>query len=191
MVMVDDLEDVVPVGEITNADLARQMAAFIEGLQQKFAYIGVSVFLLLALLRRIRLFVWYGLRRVDIVQEYAAWASDAITDETQFEAIGCILSADDVAGEKTLRFPEDARDVNHWVACVRVAGSHDDGPPALADSSSDNTRTFAAIYLSVNYIVLETIADGSCGLDVMCLMLGRKREKAVRQALRWELGALF
>ena len=71
MVMVDDPDDAVVVGETNDADLAKQVAAFIEGLQGTYAYIGVSAFLLLALSRRLRLFVWYGLRRVDIVQEYA------------------------------------------------------------------------------------------------------------------------
>ena len=192
MVMVDDPDDAVVVGETNDADLAKQVAAFIEGLQGRYAYIGVSAFLLLALLRRLRLFVWYGLQRVDIVQEYAPWASEAITDQTQFEAIGCVVGVDAATGETFLRVPEDARDVNHWVAGVRVAGGHGDGAEgalALLDSSSDETRTFAAIYFSVSLIVLETIADGTCGLDVMCLMLGLKREKVVRQALRWELGA--
>ena len=126
------------------------------------------------------------------VQEYAPRASEAITEETQFEAVGCVTGEDALTGEKFLRFVDDARDVNHWVAGVRVAGGRGDGAKgALAplDSSSDETRTFAAIYLSISLIVLPIIADGICGLDVMCLMLGLKREKEVRQALRWELGA--
>ena len=100
------------------------MSAFIEGLQVKYAYIGVSAFLLLALSRRMRLYVWYGLQRVDIVQEYAAWVAEAITIETSIEAIGCIVSKDEATGDENLRVPEDARDVNHWVACVQAGGSH-------------------------------------------------------------------
>ena len=164
------------------------MAAFIQELQRSHAYVGISAFLLLALWKRLRLFMWLGLRRVDIVKEYAPWALEAITDETQFEAVGCVVGEDPDTGERFLRVAHDARLVNHWVAGLR-AGGHGDGALAFPDSSSDENITFAATYLSMSVIILQTIADGSCGLDVMCLMLGLKREKEVRQALRWELGA--
>ena len=198
-VVVDDPDDVVVIGELGNENLAKQLSAFIKGLQEKYAYIGVSAFLLLALSRRMRLYVWYGLQRVDIVQEYAAWAAEAITTETSIEAIGCIVSKDEATGDENLRVPEDARDVNHWVACVHsgdchgdgveAVESHGDGALANLDGSSDDTRTFAATYLSVNRIAIGTIADGTCGLDVMCWMLGLKRDSAHRQVLRCNLSA--
>ena len=49
--------------------------------------------------------------------------------------------------------------------------------------------TLAAQYLTVGGIVLLTVADGSCGLDVMCLMLGLQRDAQERLSLRYELAA--
>ena len=60
-VVVDDPDDVMVIGDLGNENLAKQMSASIEGLQVKYAYIGVSAFLLIALSRRMRLFVWFGL----------------------------------------------------------------------------------------------------------------------------------
>ena len=45
---------------------------------------GVFAFLLLALLKRLRVYVWYGDRREDIVAQYAPWAVRYITDESPF-----------------------------------------------------------------------------------------------------------
>ena len=63
--------------------------------------------------------------------------------------------------------------------------------PLVSDASTDETWHFAAVYLSVCRIVIETIADSSCGVDVMCLMLGLRRANDVRRAVRWELGVVL
>ena len=77
------------------------------------------------------------------------------------------------------------------MACVKSIPGHGDGAHQVSDASADETCHFAAVYLSVCRIVIETIADGSCGVDVMCLMLGLRRAKDVRRAVRWELGAFL
>jgi len=191
MVMADDTDDVVVVGDDADTSVTEQLNAFIDGLKRRYAYTGVSAFVLLALMKRIRLFVWYGLERVDVVGAYAAWASDAIKAETQFEAVGCIIRIDPVTAEKSYSVPEDPREINHWVGCIKAGGSHGDGAHPILDSSAEETVTFAAIFLSVDRIVIETIADGNCGLDVMCLMLGLRREAQVRQSLRIDMGAFL
>ena len=43
------------------------------------------------------------------------------------------------------------------------------------------------MYLSVSRFLLQTTVDGSCGLDVMCVVLGLKRERLVRKCFRLEL----
>ena len=43
--------------------------------------------------------------------------------------------------------------------------------------------------MPVSRYVIETSADGSCGLGVMCLMLRLQRERQVAQSLRYELAA--
>ena len=132
-----------------------------------------------------------GLERTYIIEEYAPWASGAIQTDAQLEAVGRIMRADIETGETSLHIPENPEDINHWVACVKSIPGHGDGAPQVSDASTDETWHFAAVYLSVCRIVIETIADGSCGVDVMCLMLGLRRAKDVRRAVRWELGAFL
>ena len=86
----------------------------------------------------------------------------------------------------------DVRQVNHWVACVPMAGSHGNsahgGDPDISDAADEeSTVTFAAVYLSMRRILVQTVVDGDCAFDVMCLMLGERRHREVRQALRCEL----
>lgn len=106
------------------------------------------------------------------ILEYAPWASASITVEAQPEGVGCIIHQDTATGEVSYHMPGEAQAINHWVACLRTAASQGDIPPDIDESGTDETVTFAAQYLSVGGIVLLTVADGNCGLDVMCWMLG-------------------
>jgi len=185
MVMVDEPEDLVIVGEQHDAGLARQMNAFINDIQKPFAYTGISAFVIIALMKRMRVFMWIGLERTDIVECYAPWASGAMTSEAQFEAIGCVVREDE-HGQRSLSIPDRAEDINHWVAGINTLGSHGDGASPICDLSNGE---FAAIYFSLCMCVIETIADGSCGIDTMCLMLGLRRSSQARNHLRCEVAA--
>ena len=133
------------------------------------------------------MFVWYGLRREDIVGKYAPWAKAFITDDALVEAIACNIATCDQTGAVSLRIVEDARSTNHWVACMRIGQRHGDNHEEM--EADDATMTFEAIYLSLGRVVIKTIADGDCGLNVMTLILGRRRLKEIRNSLRLELCA--
>ena len=92
--------------------------------------------------------------------------------EALFEAVGSTIRADMGTGETSLPIPENPEEINHWVACAKSIPGHGDGAPLVSDASTDETWHFAAVYLSVCRIVIDTIADGSCGVDGMCLMFG-------------------
>ena len=47
------------------------------------------------------------------------------------------------------------------------------------------------LYLSVDRVVIPTIADGDCGPDAMCLLLHRSRTLRSRQVVRHELAAFL
>ena len=206
MVMADDSDDVVLLGMQPNAELAEELKCIANEIQGS-CYIGISAFVLLALMKQIRLFVWLGLVRKDILKEYAPWASGAIKREALFDAIGCIRDVDLVTGRVSISMMDGGAELNHWVACIDSPVIHGDGAPvshgdgapvshgdgALVSygDDTDATNTFNAMYLSKGRAVIETIADGDCGLDVMCLMLGFDREKNVRQRLRLELSAFL
>ena len=165
--------------------LAGEMRDLIAELRKPREYIGLHAFLLFALQKRLRVFVWFGTQRYDLLHKFAPWALDSITAEAAFEAIACRTSEDEDSGARRLHIVEDTREVNHWVACIKTntGGSHGDGEVP----SDEDTLTFHSLYFSLGRIVVVTIADGDCGLDVQSLMLGALRASRVRQRLRTEL----
>ena len=185
---LEETEDVVICGEVLSASLTAQMQNFVVELQTPCKPIGVSAFLLFALAKRVRVHVWYGKICVDVLSKYAPWVSDSISDRAPVEAIACRY--DGKNGYGTLQFVEcDVRRVNHWVACMPLGASGVSDDQGDGGADDDDTRTFQAIYLSLGRIVIHTVADGDCGLDVQCLMLGAMRHKALRDSLRCELAA--
>ncbi len=172
-------DDLVVVGASSNPEVASGMHKFIAGVQGDRQFAGVSSLLLLALQSKVRVFVWYGRRREDVVQVYAPWAVDRVTQEAAVEAVACRLSVDEDTGTASINVIEDDEwVVNHWVACLKVGASHGDGAEAgiaELDGGDDATTTMEAIYLSLGRVVLQTIADGDCLYDVMCLILNTTR----------------
>ena len=68
-------------------------------------------------------------------------------------------------------------------------GSLPSGDQSLGEGASEVTTTFYATYLSLGLHIVQTVVDGDCGLDTMCLMLGWKRCKQNRDSLRSEMAA--
>ena len=66
----DDEEDVI-VGDLTNENVAKEMACFVAELQSARRWLGPSAFLLLALLKRLRVRVWYGGACEDVLHTHA------------------------------------------------------------------------------------------------------------------------
>ena len=169
----------VHIGELVNERLSIEIHAFIDEMSTPNRYIGIASFLLFALRYKLRVRVWFWMESEDVVEKYAPWATDFITEQAPFEVIGCCTTDDGI------RAVEDAREVNHWVACISTgAKSHGDGELP----SSDMTLTFQGIYLSVGRIVVYTVADGDCGFDAMCLMLNVPRRLTTRTGLRTDIG---
>ena len=171
---------------LPNATLVAEINRFADDLQETGSYTGVAAFMVFALLKQLRVFVWYGSQREDIIAKYAPWGSTQIPTAAPFEAIACRLTVSD-AGVVSHHIVEDPREVNHWVACVDQGGRHGDG----AEADDEETLTFQAMYLSFNRIVTWTVCDGDCGLDVLCLMGGLSRCRLQRDSLRTELSAFL
>lgn len=173
----DSDNELLVVGELASPKLAQQINRLTQELGERRAYAGVSAFLLFALHRRLRVFVWYGAEREDIVKKYAPWASDSMVMDAAFEAVATCL-------KDGLNLIADPRATNHWVACIKA-----DGRSTNYDMATHNetTQTFIALYYSVDRIIIETICDGDCALDVMSLMCGMQRRATSRMTLREQL----
>ena len=136
------------VGELS-VKLAGEMRDLIAELRTPREYTGLYAFLLFALQKRLRVFVWFGTERYDLLHKFAPWASDSITAEAPFEAIACRTSADEDSGARRLHTVEDTREVNHWVACLKAKTGmrHGDGEVP----SDEETLTFESVYFSLDY----------------------------------------
>ena len=123
----------------------------------------------------------------DALQAYAPFISESITASALFEVLSCRISRDATTDARRLHVVEDLQETNLWVACVK--GRLDDGlgHALLEEASDDETETFQALYASKDRIVLETVSDGDCGVDVLNLMLGSERRVEARDALRLEM----
>ena len=80
---------------------------------------------------------------------------------------------------------ENYHEVNHWMACIsaNTGMRHGDGE-VLRD---EETPTFESVHLSLDRIVVPTVTDGDCGVDVQSIMLGVPRTRRFRDLLRTEL----
>ena len=77
---MDVEEEPVIVGELLSPLLAEQIIRVSEeSIGKAKAYVGVFAFLVFALHRRVRVFVWYGTIREDIIEKYAPLAYEFIS----------------------------------------------------------------------------------------------------------------
>ena len=162
---------------LTNPGVAADMATFLDSMQNTGKYIGIGAFVLFALRYRLRVHAWFQNECRDLVNEFAPWANDFITHRPIYDGISCETSQEEGL---TLLGP-GAESMNHWVVAIEF-GEHE-GPPidGTLEDGTDAEKAFFAFYLSLNRLVLRTIADGDCGLDGMCLMLGVPRTIANRK----------
>ena len=83
------------------------------------------------------------------------------------------------------------------VGCIQILFLHLEPVPTEAvmgqiseETGEDTTLTFAAFYLSIGRVLVQTVADGDCAFDTIYLMLSERRHREERQSLRHVLGEL-
>ena len=149
------------------------MNKFIVGLSTDRWFVGISAFLLFALRYRLRVHVWFDKMCDDLLAQFAPWATESITDCPLFQAISVRVH------RASLSLHGHAlHTMNHWVASFRddkIGSNPTNYIESLGEGASDTETTFYATYISLSLHVVKTVADGYCGLDAMCLMLGLRR----------------
>ena len=65
---------------LTNPAVATELGKFLLSMQGDCQYVGIAAFVLFALRYRLRVGVWFGDERKDLVNEFAPWANEFITD---------------------------------------------------------------------------------------------------------------
>lgn len=147
-----------------------------EELETPRHYIGLSAFVCFGLLKKLRVHVWLGENRVDILNVFTE-VNCADFSEPPCDAVATRIS------HKGLHHVSEQTPmsmVNHWVVAepFRLGGR-----PVRGDCGT--------FYNDLGYSIVETVADGDCGFDAMIAMLGGKvhGKVASRSALRREVAA--
>ena len=158
-------------------------------------YCGYSMFLVFAVMKRYRVFCWEGATRVDLVQVFAPWADDICTLETRADCVSCKYDCSPISGLVTCT-PISATctlaEVNHYVAVLPLGTQIGGGGGSGVDLDSRGSGSYIErFYLALGQVVQFTVADGDCGLDVMCIMCGMNRTAEKRAELREQLSTFL
>ena len=155
-----------------------KVLALARTMQRRHSHVGHCAFVIFALMRRLRVYVWEGDTRIDLLEVMAPWALKECTGRTSFDAVACVMRRSDnglaicapISGDEE----QTLQNMGHYVACVHVDGMEPNG----------EHNTVERHYSEKGYAILPTVGDGDCGIDTMCYMLGLPNNVETRTALR-------
>ena len=152
-------------------------------IRSEHAFVGYIFFVILAIMKDVRPFAWEGTTRVDIINVFAPWALAGGTRCTTLctaDAVACCLTADDdgpcVMHPVSVEHP--LAECRHW-----LAGHY----PVTLGGGAPGSTDIVALYHTCHVLLLGTVADGNCGPDTACIMLGIPQSRQSRKALRDEV----
>ena len=150
-------------------------------------YIGYVAFVLYGLLKRTRPQMWEGANKSCVIETFAPAFKGWCSKECVYAAIPCAVKRNDEGVIEYLKIDEENQlsRMTHYVAGFEIpmaAVAADVGEPYALDESA-----FAAFYKGMGAHYLDTILDGDCGLDVMCIIEGLDRTIEERTSLREQL----
>ena len=161
-----------------HAAVLRQMLRLARSIRQPRTTIGYIAFIIFALAKKCRPIMWEGECPIDLIDHYAPWARERCTQACSCDGVACVMSARS-CGLAEMHPITDAYPLGqtrHWLAAVKVLG------PLGAASGSIET-----FYIRLGMVVVGTVTDNDCGIDLMCMMLNAPQNAQERRALREEI----
>ena len=140
-------------------------------------WIGYSAFVIFALLRKVRVYVWEGRNRVDLCKAVLPpWKLEELTREPAADAIACCAVPRDSGPPDWAPVSEEYPLIlcNHFIAGVSTD---------FVDTTGD-VSTVDGFYSALGVFVVSTVADGDCGLDCMLRMTQEVSTRESRRELR-------
>ena len=122
--------------------------------------------------------MWEGEHRVNLLEHYAPWAMDSAVVDCAVDGVVCCMMALPNGAVEMVPVSEDypLDRCRHFVACHTL-------PEALACVGA----SIQAFYGRLGVVLLGTVADGDCGIDTACMMLGLPQTFGERRKLRREV----
>ena len=170
----------------SSATVVDAMIAFARAIARPSRYAGQFAFLLFGIMKHLRMYMWEGEARVDLIAVYAPWAATQCPASARAgaDAIAAQARHDEGANQLVCRPIDDQtplETVNHFVG----------GLPHIRGRGAGEDNGIEAFYHRLGVVVVKTVADGDCAIDVMCLAGGMQRAVANRQRLRLELASFL
>ena len=153
---------------LTNPILAAKMVPFLDSMLDIGANVGIAAFVDFAFRYQLQVHVWIQDQCWDVVKEYAPWAVGFINHRPIYDAISCRVSPK----EGLSLHDHDMSKMNHWVVAIGFDREDSSTVDRTREDGTESEELFFGLYLSLQRLVVKTIADGDCALDAMCLMLG-------------------
>ena len=175
----DEFTTMTPTAVAAVHKIETTLLALARSIRTPRANVGYSAFTLMALLYKVRPFAMEGTALIDMLEAFAPWAKTYCTSDAAVIAIPCALVAKAGGSVECVPISEQhpLKKTCHYVGGISIPGT------AVA-GNADFTCGFEVFYAKLGIAVLATVVDGDCGLDVMCMMLGRPPSQATMSELR-------
>jgi hypothetical protein len=152
------------------------LLALARDIRRPSAYVGYSAFILMALRYKCQPCVWEGAEFIDLLKVFAPWAKEHCTIATSVAAIPCALIPKPGGAVQCVPISEEhpLSKTCHFVGGIQIPET------AVAEDTND----FEMFYAQRGVATLSTVINGSCGIDVMTMMLGVPSSDLERTAIR-------
>ena len=168
----------VLIPEAVEANILGRLLSLAREIRRPRHYVGYSFFILFALLKRCRPFLWEGDTRIDVIQSFVPWAQEECVRECCVDGVCCCFEVIDHGKARMVPVSEEhpLHETRHYVAARQVD---------MNDASiGDDIESY---YQRLGVVLLGTVMDGDCGVDCACQMLGMATSREARNQLRQDL----
>ena len=168
----------VPLAASSGVVILDQLLALSRSIRGARQYVGYSAFVLFGLRFEVRPVIWEGEERIDLLDTFAPWALERCTKRCAVDAVTCCMVPRSGGHGEMVPVSEahPLSQCRHFVACATL------GIPLSVPGTS-----IESFYQRLGQVVLGTVTDGDCGLDVMSQMIDRSQSSVSFTALREEL----
>ena len=170
---VVDLTNQCPAAAAAESAMLGKLLQLARDIRGECKHVGYSFFVLFALSRQCKPYMWEGESRVPLIDTFAQWALELDFSAVAVDGVCCCFDASHgVWVQVSEQHP--LKRVGHFMAGITNS-------PEMRDGSS-----LENFYRKLGVIILPTCTDGDCAIDTACVMLGLPRTLENRNALRQE-----
>ena len=172
----------VVIPEAAEANVLGRLLSLARQIRRPRQYLGYSFFILFALAKKCRPFLWEGDSRIDMIETYAPWMEQECVQECCVDGVCCCY--ENLANGQAKMVPVSEKHPLHTTRHFVAAKQMDADISCIGDD-------IQSYYQRLGVVVLGTVTDGDCGVDCACQMLGLGSNSEARDQLRKDFHFFF